>query len=113
MKAINSTNNEELASRLAIADNLFARMKGLLGRSALAEGEGLLIMPCKGIHTFGMKFPIDAIFLDSRNVVIAIWKVLSSNCLSLLFPKAASVLELPAGTIEATATTIGDEIKVA
>ena len=113
MRAINSTKNQELVSRLAIADNLFARMKGLLGRSALAEGEGLMIVPCKGIHTFGMKFPIDAVFLDSRNIVIAIRKGLVSNRLTRIYPKAASVLELPAGTIEATATKIGDEIKVA
>lgn len=113
MRAINSTRQTELASRLVVADNIFTRMKGLLGRNSLAEGEGLLIRPCKGIHTFGMKFPIDVVFLDSRNLVIAVHKELASNRLTPIYPKGASVLELPAGTIEATATKIGDEIKVA
>lgn len=84
-----------------------------MGRNSLAEGEGLLIRPCKGIHTFGMKFPIDVVFLDSGNLVIAINKELASNRLTPIYPKGSSVLELPAGTVEATATKIGDEIKVA
>ncbi len=102
-----------MVNRLQIAENLFARMKGLLGRSALAKGEGLLIRPCNGIHTFGMKFPIDAVFLDGNNIVIAIRKDLVSNRLTSIYPKAASVLELPAGTVDATDTRIGDEIRVA
>lgn len=102
-----------MVNRLQIAENLFARMKGLLGKRALAEGEGLLIRPCNGIHTFGMKFPIDAVFLDGNNIVIAIRKDLVSNRCTLIYPKASSVLELPAGTVEATDTRIGDEIKVA
>ncbi len=113
MRVINSTKQNEVVARLQVAENLFARMKGLLGRRALAEGEGLLIKPCKGIHTFGMRFPIDAVFLDNRNVVIAIRKDLASNRLTPIYSNAVSVLELPAGTADATDTKIGDEIEVA
>ena len=99
-----------MACRLEVADNLFARMKGLLGKKALADGEGLLIRPCKGIHTFGMKFPIDAVFLDGNNRVIAVTRNILPNRMTRVFFNAVSVLELPPGTIEATATNIGDEV---
>ncbi len=113
MRVMNSTRQREMVTRLQVAENLFTRMKGLLGRRALAEGEGLLIRPCKGIHTFGMRFPIDAVFLDKTNVVIAVWKDLASNRLTRIYSNAASVLELPAGMVDATDTQVGDEIKVA
>lgn len=110
MRAINSTRHSEMAGRLEVADTLFARMKGLLGKKALADGEGLLIRPCKGIHTFGMKFPIDAVFLDGDNRVTAVTRNILPNRMTRVFFNAVSVLELPPGTIEATATKIGDEV---
>jgi uncharacterized protein len=110
MRAINSTKHSELAGKLRVADTLFARMKGLLGKSVLAEGEGLWIRPCKGIHTFGMKFPIDAVFLNGANHVVAVKKELFPNRMTQVFFAAVSVLELPPGTIDATATIVGDEI---
>jgi uncharacterized membrane protein (UPF0127 family) len=60
-----------------------------------------------------MKFPIDAVFLDSKDSVIAIHQELVSNRLTPVYPKGASVLELPAGTVAATGTKVGDKIKVA
>jgi uncharacterized membrane protein (UPF0127 family) len=103
----------ELASNLVKADNLFARLKGLLGRSALPQGEALLIKPCNGIHTFGMRFAIDAIFLDRENRVVGVTKDIKPNRLTRLYFKAASVLELPAGTVDATSTAIGNEVEIA
>jgi uncharacterized protein len=110
MRAINSTKRSVLASRLAVADSVLSRMKGLLGKDALADGEGLLIRPCKAIHTFGMKFPIDAVFLNGANHVVAIKKELFPNRMTQVFFAAVSVLELPPGTIDATATIVGDEV---
>ena len=101
-----------MASRLEVAENLFTRMKGLLGRSALVAGEGLLIRPCKGIHTFGMKFPIDAVFLDANNRVIAATKNILPNRISSFYLSAACVLELPAGTVEESATLTGDQLEL-
>src|SRR6266581_4925910 len=100
MRAINSTKNQDLASRLAIAESIFSRMKGLLGRNSLDDGEGLLIRPSKGIHTFGMKFPIDAIFLNKENRITAVSKELPPNRLTPIYFSAACVIELPAGTVE-------------
>jgi len=112
MRAINSTKHQVLASRLAIAESIFRRMKGLLGRNSLDDGEGLLIRPCKGIHTFGMKFPIDAVFLDGNNRVIAVTKNILPNHMTRLYLGASSVLEVPAGTLEKTATLAGDQLEI-
>lgn len=113
MRAINSTKHREIANKLKVAENVFTRMKGLLGRSSLAEGEGLLIRPCKGIHTFGMKFPIDVVFLNKNNRVIAISKNIPPNRMTRIYHRASSVIELSAGTAEATDIYIGDEVEIA
>jgi uncharacterized membrane protein (UPF0127 family) len=79
-----------------LAETAFARMRGLLGRSELALGEGLLIRPAPSIHTFFMRFPIDAVFLDAELRVLAVkgdirpWRAVAQR-------GARAVLELPAG----------------
>jgi uncharacterized membrane protein (UPF0127 family) len=112
VKAINLTTHKELACNLVKAANIFARIKGLLGRGSMPPGEALLLKPCNGIHTFGMRFAIDAIFLDRENRVVGVTKDIQPNHLTRLYFKAASVLELPAGTVETTSTTIGNEVEI-
>jgi uncharacterized membrane protein (UPF0127 family) len=112
MKAWNRRNNRELSNNVEVADCLLKRMKGLLGKSEMLAGEGLWIKPCKSIHMFFMKFPIDVVFLNKKNQVIAVRENLKPNRITRLYPRAVSVLELPAGTIEATATEVGDEIEI-
>lgn len=112
MKAINLTSNRELASNLVTAESLFARMRGLLGRSFLHPGEGLWIRPCNGIHTFGMRFAIDAVFLNRENRVVAVVERLQPHRLTRLYRDAASVIELPAGKIDECSTHIDDEIGI-
>jgi uncharacterized protein len=85
-----------VCERCEVADSVLTRMKGLLGRSSLSPGEGLLIRPASSIHMFFMRFPIDAVFLDRTFRVIAIveslrpWRVAGRR-------GARAVLELPAG----------------
>jgi uncharacterized protein len=110
MKAVNSTNDRELATSLAVADSLPRRMIGLLGRQSLGCDEGLWIKSCNGIHTFGMKFPIDVLFLSKRHTVVGVRKRVVPNRMTPLFFSAASVVELPEGKIEETATKVGDLI---
>jgi uncharacterized membrane protein (UPF0127 family) len=87
------------------------RRKGLLGRKGLGPGEGLWIRPCEAVHTFGMQFAIDLVYLDRNLKVkkarsgVAPWRL--SACLS-----AHSVLELAAGTIRVTHTKPGDMLEV-
>ncbi len=112
MKAINRRSLMEFAQELAVADTFFSRMKGLLGKSGLSDGEGLLIRPCKGVSTFGMKFPIDVIFLDRHNRVIATRGEMPPNRLSRLHLRATAVIELPPRTIETASIRIGDQVEI-
>lgn len=112
VKATNTTRNEIIAHNLECAETLLRRMIGLLGRASFEKGSGLLIRPCKGIHTFGMKFGIDVLFLDKTNKVVAIFEKFPPSRLTRIFGKAVTVIELPAGTVEITSTQIGDKIDV-
>lgn len=61
-----------MANRVEIASSFSARLRGLIGREGLDEGEGLLLKECSTIHTFFMKFPIDAVYLSGKNTVVAV-----------------------------------------
>ena len=113
MKATDLTTGKELAPNLAVADTFFTRLIGLLGRHSLSPGEGLWIKRCNSIHTFGMRFPIDVVFLDEQRHVVGLAKSLRPNRISPRFSSAKSVIELPAGTIDATDTARGDHVEVA
>ena len=113
MKATNLNNGKELATNVEVADTLCTRMKGLLGKRELPKGEALCIKPCFAVHTFFMKFPIDVIFLNKTNQVIAAVSNLSPNRMTRLYPQSFSVLELPLGTIDASNTKTGDVIEFA
>jgi uncharacterized membrane protein (UPF0127 family) len=110
MQVKNLTRQTVLATRLEVADSGAKRNKGLLGRKGLAPGEGLWIMPCESVHTFGMQFSIDLVYLDRKLHIRKVrssvppWRV--SACLS-----AHSVLELPSGTIRETQTSTGDRLE--
>jgi hypothetical protein len=111
MRVTNLTRQTELANCIVLADCGETRRKGLLGREQLSANEGLWIVPCEAVHTFGMRFSIDLVYLDRRCRVrkvrreVAPWKL--SGCLS-----AHSVLELVPGTILETQTQAGDTLKI-
>ena len=110
MNVINKTRNTVLADKAVIADTLFTRMKGLLGRAGLARGEALVIRPCNSIHAFFMRFTIDVLFLDRQNKVIATLNNLLPWRVSPVYWKGYSVVELPSGVIQKSETAVGDEI---
>ena len=113
MKIINKTNNKVLANRAEIADTPFKRIKGLLGRTSLKEGEGLVITHCSSIHTFFMRFSIDVAFLDRHSRVVAIASCLPpARLFSSLF-KGKLVIELPVRTLAKTGTKVSDSIEIA
>jgi hypothetical protein len=74
-------------------------MRGLLGRDGLDAGTGLWIVPCNSIHMFGMRFPIDALFLDRGLVAVRLVEYLLPGRLVWPVRRAHSVLELPAGAL--------------
>ena len=108
----NLTQKTVLASEAALADSFFSRMRGLLGRNALSEGQALVITQCNSIHMFFMRFPIDAAFLDRTGRVVGVVKNIQPFCISPLFWTAERVVELPAGTLARTATSLGDIIEI-
>lgn len=112
MKAVNTTKTRDLAGCLAVAETRAQRMIGLLGKGGLAADEALWIRPCNGIHTFGMKFPIDVVFLTEDQVVLEVKREVPPNRLTRVYFNAASVLELPAGKLDATETAVGDRVEI-
>ena len=109
LRVHNQSRDKLLADCAEIADTSKSRKTGLLKHDRLERGQGLWINPCEGVHTIGMKFPIDVLFLDKKRRVVKIrakmprWRI--AACL-----RAHSVLELPSGTAEATQTTAGDQL---
>lgn len=111
MRIINRTRGTVLAGDLRTADTFLSRLKGLLGASGPAEGEGLWIVPCRGVHTFGMRCPIDVAFLDEGRVVVGVLSRLPPNRVGGFFRSARGALELRAGTLEVTGTAPGDRLE--
>lgn len=99
---INKTNKKVIANEVDMADTFLARLKGLLGKREFKEGMGLLIKPCNSVHSFGMKFNIDVIFLDKNHRVIKVIKNMNPNEISPIVRGAKCVLELPAGVADKT-----------
>jgi uncharacterized membrane protein (UPF0127 family) len=99
-----------LGDRIRVADSWWTRLRGLLGTPPLADGEGLLIEPCRGVHMFGMRYPIDVAFLDRTGRVVGICRSLAPGARSPFVRAARSALELPAGTLDAAGVTEGDTL---
>lgn len=110
LKVVNRTRGTTLADRADIANTPETRNRGLLKHSKLDPGEGLWIVPCQGVHCFFMKFAIDVVFLSKEKKVLKIRPDMGKGRIALkLF--ARSVLELPAGTLKATGTVVGDQLE--
>jgi len=95
-----------------IATSFLARLRGLLGRKALAKGEGLLLCPERSIHTFLMRFPIDVLYLDENNTVIRQTEAMPPQRPGPWVRGTHAVLELPAGTIARHGIAVGDELAI-
>jgi uncharacterized protein len=89
-----------VAENLHMAKNYFERMRGLLGTRTLEEGHALMIPHCQGIHTVGMQYAIDALFLNKNGKVVSVAAAIPPNRLGPVHLDAHSVIELPAGTAE-------------
>ncbi|MCX6024257.1 MAG: DUF192 domain-containing protein [Chloroflexi bacterium] len=107
---LNRTRGANLAANAEVARSWSERGRGLLGRSALAPGSGLLILPCNSIHSFFMRFTFDALFLDRNYHVLHVLHSMPPWRLSRIVWRAHAVLELPAGVAATTGTQTGDEL---
>jgi uncharacterized membrane protein (UPF0127 family) len=111
LRVRNETKGVVIGDRVELAATSKARRTGLLKHSSLEAGEGLWIIPCEAVHTFGMRFAIDVVYLNKKKVVLKIRHSMVRSRMSFCLI-ADSVLELPAGTCEATGTTPGDQLSV-
>ena len=106
----NVSKQTTLVEQGRVANTFFSRLKGLLGSPPLQKGEGLLLENEKSIHTLFMGFTIDVVYLDKTNRVIKIDSEMPPYRLGNFVSKAKAILELPAGTVQETGTTIGDTL---
>jgi uncharacterized membrane protein (UPF0127 family) len=110
--ALVSESGAAVCDHCVVADRMLPRMKGLLGRRELPPGEGMLIEPAPSIHTFFMRFPIDAVFLSRDNEVLKVathvkpWRTRSCR-------RAYAVLELAAGEAERRGIERGQRLTAA
>jgi uncharacterized membrane protein (UPF0127 family) len=111
LRAVNITRDVVVASALEWAGTSESRRRGLLGRTSFEKGEGLYLVPCPWVHTFGMAFPIDVALLAKDGRVLHVHRGLAPGRLSRLAWRAEGTLELPAGTLVATGTSLGDVIR--
>ena len=108
---LNLTKERVVCERGFVANRALPRMRGLLGRSHLPEGEGLLLEPAYAIHTAFMRFPIDVVFLDSHMRVMKVvdslppWRTAGAHL-------AFSTLELAAGEAKRRNVAVGDRLDV-
>lgn len=89
-----------------------ARLRGLLGRFRLRSDEAVWMVPSRGIHTFGLLFPIDVIYMDSQCRVVHLIENLGPLRFGAIRLRCASVLELPAGAIYLSGTQVGDQLLI-
>ena len=87
-----------------------SRRRGLLGTASLPDGRGLLIVPCRQVHTLGMRYPIDVVFVDGSLRVLRVVREMKPGRLSVPVLRARAALELPAARAAATGTSPGDEL---
>lgn len=108
----NRTRGVDLARRARVAESHWTRLRGLLGRRRLRPGEGLVITPSRGIHTWGMHYALDVAFTDAVGRVVALYPRLAPFSRTRVHRDAVQAIELPEGTISDTGTREGDLVAV-
>lgn len=101
-----------LFPRARATDSAIERMRGLLPRQGLEEGEALWIAPCTSIHTFFMRFPIDVAFLDRNGVVLALYEALPPWRHTWIHFRAAGAFEASAGSFARAGIGKGDRLEL-
>jgi uncharacterized protein len=112
VQVVNRRSGVVLGERVVLAVGLRSRLRGLLGRSELAPGEGLWLEPCASIHMFFMRFALDVLFVDRTGSVVKQcnrvrpWRIAGGGA------RARAALEVAAGVVECSDTRIGDRLEL-
>ena len=111
LRVINQTiGGGVLVRRLQLALSYGGRLRGLLGRPPLRIGEGMLISPCNGVHTFFMRYPIDVLFLDERGRILELISDLAPWRMTSMYGAAVAPLVLAGGAASTRETSPGDQL---
>jgi len=108
----NKSKETFLAFRVKVADSIFGRLVGLLGRRSLQCDSGVWIVPANAVHTIGMMFSFDLVLIDKNFRVVGLHELVRPFTITLPNRKAESVIELPAHTIFRSRTQIGDQLVI-
>lgn len=110
----NRTRETFVATEARVADGYFTRLIGLLGKTRrwAKPGRGLWIVPSHGVHTIGMLFTLDLVFLDRNLTVVHVEEHVRPFRISKVSLKTASVLELPPHTVFRSGTRVGDRLEI-
>ncbi|NLZ27935.1 MAG: DUF192 domain-containing protein [Firmicutes bacterium] len=99
-------------AKIIPARTFFQRLRGLMFTKELPAGKALMITPCRGIHTFFMRYPVDILFLDRNFKVVETCPALKPNRLSPIIKEARHVLEFPSGTMARLGLGPGVQLKI-
>jgi|ERR1041385_7926991 uncharacterized protein len=108
----NKTKETFLAFRVKVADSIYGRLVGLLGRRSLQPDSGVWIVPANAVHTIGMMFSFDLVLIDKDFRVVGLRELVRPFTITMPNRKAESVIELPAHTIFRSRTQIGDQLVI-
>lgn len=109
--AIDRPGSPALATTVELAVDSASRKRGLLGRDGLAPGHALVIAPSNGVHTFGMRFDIDIIFVARDGRVVKIARALAARRIAFAM-RAFAVIEMAAGEAARAGLAVGDRLVV-
>lgn len=111
MVSLSTADGRVIAEHCILADNFGSRLKGLLGKKGLEKGEALMLVPCNAIHTMGMRFAIDTIFIDKKGAVLKIYPDLRPNKPGVKVLGAYAVIEITSGAAHDLNIEPGMELK--
>lgn len=105
---INQRTGQIIARRVVWAHGWLERLKGLLGTQTLDEQSGMWLKPCRSIHTLGMNYAIDVVFLDRQNKICQLSSQVRPYRACTAPLRTQSALELPAGRIQHLSLQLDD-----
>jgi uncharacterized membrane protein (UPF0127 family) len=112
LRLVNLDNGQTVSDSIELAVTFLTRLKGLMFRAQLSQGGGLYLHPCKSIHTFFMKFPIDVLYLNKDWKIVGLEEQLQPGKIGRNVPGAVSVIELESGSIQKNSIKEGQIVKL-
>lgn len=111
-RMVNESKGTVVAEQVQVADTIWSRFWGLMGRRCLPQGHGLLLRSSSSIHTAFMRFVIDVVFLDRESRVVKVVPEMKPFRVTAALGGGCSALELPAGAAARARVERGDRLVI-